>query len=188
MTMSNRESMQAFLPEYFKMKAQHQDALLFWRMGDFYEVFHSDAGLVARCLNTTLLTRQGVPMTGLPWHSVSAALARMVTAGYKVAVCEPGKGRKKYEVARVVFPGLNRARVEAAPPLPKENPIDSLRTKMQEFKEKSRADRQEFKKAVRKLYEEQTGQKWRPALRVIQGGGNTTPITVIVTHHKKPLP
>lgn len=198
--MSNQESIQPFSPEYLEMTAQNQDAILFWRLGDFYEVFHDDAVVVAGCLNTTLLTRQGVPITGLPWHSVSAALAKMVKAGYKVAVCEPVKGRKKYEAVRVVSPGLDRAREEAAPPLPKEeDPINSLRTRMQKFEKKSRADMQKFKEksradmqglkeTARKPYEEQTGQKWRPALRVIEGGGNTTPITRIVTLHNKPLP
>ncbi|EKD40877.1 MAG: DNA mismatch repair protein MutS [uncultured bacterium] len=187
------KSMRCGLPEYLAVKAQHRDAVLFWRVGDFCEMYFDDALVTAKTLGISCTTRQDWPMSGVPWHSASAFLVRMVRAGFRVAVCEPRElharqGGTKYEVVRIVSPGLDSARGEWAPPLPKVNPIDSLRTTMQEFEEKSRADRQELKKAVRKLYEEQTGQKWRPALRVIQGGGNTTPITRKVTRHKKPLP
>ncbi|MBU4230146.1 MAG: hypothetical protein KKG88_07570 [Proteobacteria bacterium] len=72
------------------------------------------------------------------------------------------------------------ATLDKAPPLPEPKKEDAIDTALEQIRD--------MKKTVRNLYKKRTGQKWRPSLRVIQGGGNTTPTTVKVTHHKKPLP
>jgi DNA mismatch repair protein MutS len=105
------------MEQYHKVKAQYQDALLFFRMGDFYEMFYDDAVVAARELDIVLTSRpQGkrnerVPLCGVPCHRLEFYLARLVEKGYKVAICEqlegPQKGRKiiQRDVVRVVTPG-----------------------------------------------------------------------------------
>src|SRR5919197_4728746 len=105
------------MEQYHKVKAQYQDALLFFRMGDFYEMFYDDAAMAARELEIVLTSRpQGkgserVPLCGVPYHRLESYLARLVEKGYKVAICEqlegPQKGRGiiQREVVRVVPPG-----------------------------------------------------------------------------------
>src|SRR5262245_21104063 len=92
------------MEQYHKVKAQHQDALLFFRMGDFYEMFYDDAAVAARELDIVLTSRpQGkgserVPLCGVPYHRLEPYLARLVEKGYKVAICEqleePQKGKR----------------------------------------------------------------------------------------------
>ena len=98
------------------MKREHQDAILLFRMGDFYETFDDDARLLSRELEIALTSRefgkgQRVPLAGVPYHSLESSLARLIKKGYKVAICEqtsdPAKSRGivDREVVRVVTPG-----------------------------------------------------------------------------------
>jgi DNA mismatch repair protein MutS len=104
------------MQQYLAMKQEHGDAVLFFRMGDFYEMFFEDAKLAARVLGITLTTRDKnkkdpIPMAGIPYHALNGYLTKMLRAGYKVAICEqtsePGKGRGpvRREVVQVVTPG-----------------------------------------------------------------------------------
>ncbi|MGH8155565.1 MAG: DNA mismatch repair protein MutS, partial [Rhodanobacteraceae bacterium] len=101
--------------QYFAAKAEYPHTLLFFRMGDFYELFYDDARRAARLLDITL-TQRGesagapIPMAGVPWHSVESYLAKLVRAGESVAICEQvgdpnGKGPMERKVVRVVTPG-----------------------------------------------------------------------------------
>ena len=100
------------MTQYLGLKAEYPDTLLFYRMGDFYELFFSDAEKAARLLNITLTQRgqsAGVPvlMAGVPFHSVDTYLARLIKLGESVAICEQmgeptGKGPVERKVVRVV--------------------------------------------------------------------------------------
>jgi len=102
--------------QYLTIKAEHPGSLLFYRMGDFYELFHEDARRASRLLGITL-TRRGVsagepiPMAGVPFHSAEQYLARLVRAGESVAICEQigdpatSKGPVERRVVRIVTPG-----------------------------------------------------------------------------------
>jgi len=104
------------MQQYLRIKAEHPDELLFYRMGDFYELFYSDAEKAARLLDITL-TRRGmsagkpIPMAGVPYHSAERYLARLVEGGQSVAICEQTsepdsrKGPVDRQVVRVVTPG-----------------------------------------------------------------------------------
>ncbi|MGH7268922.1 MAG: DNA mismatch repair protein MutS, partial [Polyangiaceae bacterium] len=103
--------------QYLEAKAGHPDALLFFRMGDFYELFFEDARVAARALDLTLTARNKgaedeIPMAGVPHHAASAYVQRLLEQGFKVAVCEqmadPSKvkGLVPREVVRVVSPGV----------------------------------------------------------------------------------
>ncbi|MBB6430697.1 DNA mismatch repair protein MutS [Algisphaera agarilytica] len=98
--------------QFKQFKEQHPGCVLFFRMGDFYEMFFDDAELAHRVLGVTLTQRTaGVPMAGVPYHSVEGYLRRMVQAGYRVAICDQveeasqAKGVVKRDVTRVVTPG-----------------------------------------------------------------------------------
>jgi DNA mismatch repair protein MutS len=101
--------------QYQAYKAQYPDAVLFFRMGDFYETFYEDARLIARVLGVALTSRSKgenpVPMAGVPFHAVETYLSRMIAAGYKVAICEQmqdaaeAKGVIDRQVTRLVTPG-----------------------------------------------------------------------------------
>ena len=102
--------------QYLEIKRRYPHAILFFRMGDFYETFDEDAVLVARELEITLTSRpvskgERVPLAGIPYHALDSYLARLIAKGYKVAVCEqttePAKGKQIVEraVVRVVTPG-----------------------------------------------------------------------------------
>ncbi len=104
------------MQQYLRIKAQHPDVLVFYRMGDFYELFYEDAQRAARLLDITLTTRgqsagAPIPMAGVPVHSVETYLARLVRLGESVAICEqigdPGAARGPVErrVVRIVTPG-----------------------------------------------------------------------------------
>src|SRR5215468_9421849 len=102
------------MEQYLSVKRQYSDAIVLFRLGDFYEVFFDDASQVATLLDLTLTARDGgdgkVPMCGVPYHAVQGYLARLVKAGKKVAICEQvedpkvAKGLVKREVVRVVTP------------------------------------------------------------------------------------
>lgn len=101
--------------QYLQIKRQYPDAILFFRLGDFYETFDRDAETAARELDIVLTSRnvtkgQRVPMAGVPYHAVEGYIARLVNKGYKVAICDqvgevPKKGLVHREVVRVVTPG-----------------------------------------------------------------------------------
>lgn len=104
------------IEQYLGIKNQYQDAVLFFRLGDFYEMFFDDAILAARELEITLTGRDGgkdnrVPMCGIPYHAADTYLSRLIQKGYKVAICEQveepgaGKGIVRRQVTRVVTPG-----------------------------------------------------------------------------------
>ncbi|HSW84786.1 MAG TPA: DNA mismatch repair protein MutS [Usitatibacter sp.] len=104
------------MQQYFALKAGYPDMLLFYRMGDFYEMFYGDAERAAKLLDITLTKRgqsagQPIPMAGVPFHSVEQYLARLVKAGESVAICEQigdpatSKGPVERKVTRVVTPG-----------------------------------------------------------------------------------
>src|ERR1700733_4756790 len=103
--------------QYLAAKAAHKDALLFFRMGDFYELFFEDAVVAARALDLRLTSRNRgaedeVPMAGVPHHAASGYVQRLLDQGFKVAICEqmadPStvKGLVPREVVRVVSPGI----------------------------------------------------------------------------------
>lgn len=104
------------MEQYFRIKEQHKDHILFYRLGDFYEMFYDDAILVSKELELTLTGRdcgqeERAPMCGVPYHSCEGYIARLIKKGYKVAICEQmedprlAKGVVKREVIRVVTPG-----------------------------------------------------------------------------------
>ena len=100
--------------QYLKIKQQYPEAIVFFRLGDFYETFDEDAKTTSRVLEITLTSKemgkgQRVPLAGIPYHAVDNYLARLINKGYKVAICEqigvPGKGLVEREVVRLVTPG-----------------------------------------------------------------------------------
>ena len=102
--------------QYLRIKAHHKDKLLFYRMGDFYELFYEDAIKAAKLLNITLTQRgqsasQAIPMAGVPFHSVESYLAKLVKQGVSIAICEQigdptlTKGPMERQVTRVITPG-----------------------------------------------------------------------------------
>ncbi len=99
------------MTQYRRLKNRHRDAILFFRLGDFYEMFDADAREAAELLEIALTERNGVPMCGVPHHAARSYIARLLKAGRRVAVCEqtapPGAGRgiAQREVVEVVTPG-----------------------------------------------------------------------------------
>jgi DNA mismatch repair protein MutS len=118
---TSMETASPMLAQYLGIKVDHPDALLFYRMGDFYELFFDDAVAASRALDITLTKRgqhqgQDIPMCGVPVHTAEAYLARLIRSGFKVAVCEqvedPAEARKRggksvvqRAVVRLVTPG-----------------------------------------------------------------------------------
>ncbi len=104
------------MQQYLEIKKQHKDEILFYRIGDFYEMFFDDALTASRELDLTLTGKQcGIaeraPMCGVPFHSYEGYVARLIAKGYKVAICEQmedpalAKGLVKRDIIRVVTPG-----------------------------------------------------------------------------------
>ena len=106
------------MQQYLDIKAQNPDSILFFRLGDFYEMFNEDAKLVSRELDLTLTTRdrnkppeQRTPMCGVPYHSCDSYIARLIAKGYKVAICEQtedpaqARGLVDRDIIRVITPG-----------------------------------------------------------------------------------
>src|SRR5687768_11008353 len=116
--------------QYQDAKRQYPGAIVFFRMGDFYEMFYEDALVAARALELTLTSRSkdssggAIPMCGVPHHAVDGYLARLVRKGFRVAICEQvedprhAKGVVKREVVRVISPGtlLDAGYLEAREP------------------------------------------------------------------------
>ncbi len=113
--MADLSSHTPMMQQYLKVKMQHNYALLFYRMGDFYELFFDDAHKAAKLLGITLTHRgkangNPIPMAGVPYHSAEGYLARLVKAGETVAICEQvgevtGKGPVERKVVRILTPG-----------------------------------------------------------------------------------
>ena len=108
--------MTPMMEQYFQIKEQYKDYLLFYRLGDFYEMFFDDAILASRVLELTLTGRdcgeaERAPMCGVPFHSSEGYIGRLIEKGYKVAICEQtedpaqAKGLVRREVVRVITPG-----------------------------------------------------------------------------------
>ncbi|MCI0414540.1 DNA mismatch repair protein MutS [bacterium] len=122
-------SLTPMLQQYRSIKQQYTDAILFFRMGDFYEMFFEDAFVASKVLDIALTSRDknkdsAIPMCGVPWHSADFYIAKLVKSGHKVAICEQvedpklAKGIVQREVIRVVTPGTY---AESAQMQPKEH-------------------------------------------------------------------
>ncbi len=114
----NREDLTPMMQNYLQTKDQYKDCILFYRLGDFYEMFFEDAKTVSRELELTLTGKscgleERAPMCGVPYHAVEGYLNKLIARGYKVAICEQvedpklAKGLVKREVTRIVTPGTN---------------------------------------------------------------------------------
>ena len=110
------EKLTPMMRQYLEIKEQYKDCILFFRLGDFYEMFFEDAEIVSRELEITLTGRdcgleERAPMCGVPFHSVNPYISKLINKGYKVAICEQmedpalAKGIVKREVVRVITPG-----------------------------------------------------------------------------------
>lgn len=111
------DKMTPAMKQYYEAKEKHRDALIFFRMGDFYESFGEDAKIIARELEITLTSRgrdkegKDMPLAGIPYHAVDSYLPKLIKKGYKVAICEQledpkmAKGVVKRGVVRVITPG-----------------------------------------------------------------------------------
>ncbi len=116
--MTQKAKLTPMLQQYFEIKEQHEDAILFYRMGDFYEMFFDDAIEASKILGITLTSRNKktdsvqVPMCGIPYHALQTYLAKLVKKGRRVAICEQtespaqAKGIVKRDVIRIVSPGV----------------------------------------------------------------------------------
>ena len=104
--------------QYNQIKADHPDCILFFRLGDFYEMFNEDAQVASRELDLTLTSRdrklppeERTPMCGVPYHAAEAYISRLIAKGYKVAICEQmedpaaAKGLVERDIIRIVTPG-----------------------------------------------------------------------------------
>ena len=109
-------SISPMMQHYVKTKLEYKDSILFYRLGDFYEMFFEDAETVSRELELTLTGKdcgmaERAPMCGVPFHAAETYINRLISKGYKVAICEQmedpkqAKGIVKREVIRVVTPG-----------------------------------------------------------------------------------
>src|SRR5256885_7552951 len=125
----------ALMQQYLRLKAQYPDILLFYRMGDFYEMFYDDAERASRLLDLTLTTRgasAGAPikMAGVPYHAIDQYLAKLVRIGESVAICEQigdpatSKGPVDRQGTRIGPPGARAA------PEPLEGETDNLRPRL----------------------------------------------------------
>ena len=110
------QKLSPMMQQYLKIKEENKDTILFFRLGDFYEMFFDDAKLASKELELTLTGRdcgleERAPMCGVPYHSCESYIARLVQKGYKVAICEqmedPAKAKTivQRDIVRVVTPG-----------------------------------------------------------------------------------
>lgn len=114
----NMAELTPMMQQYLETKKEYQDCILFYRLGDFYEMFFEDALIASKELEITLTGKscgqeERAPMCGIPYHAVDSYLNKMVSKGYKVAICEQvedpknAKGIIKREVIRIATPGTN---------------------------------------------------------------------------------
>ncbi len=115
--MAKAKELTPAMRQYLQIKRQYPDAILFFRMGDFYEMFFEDAEIASRILDIALTSRNKdtpdpIPMCGIPYHALSSYLPKLIEQGYKVAICEQvedpkqAKGIVRREVVQVVTPGM----------------------------------------------------------------------------------
>ncbi len=122
--MVEKNSLTPMMKQYLRIKKDYQDALLFFRLGDFYEMFYEDAKIASSVLEIALTSRQKVPMCGIPYHAADSYLVRLLKRGFKVAICEQvedarlAKGVVRRDVVKVLTPGTA---VEVEPEGAKEN-------------------------------------------------------------------
>ena len=117
---SSNPSLTPMMSQYLKIKEKHLDEILFYRMGDFYEMFFNDAVLASSILDITLTKRgkheeKDIPMCGIPFHSSENYLSKLIDKGYRVAICEQiispqeeikrNRGPMEREVVRILTPG-----------------------------------------------------------------------------------
>jgi len=116
MNKAEQSSHTPMMQQYLRIKAQHTDKLLFYRMGDFYELFYEDAEKAAKLLDITLTQRgssagEPIKMAGVPFHAADQYLARLVRLGESIAICEQtgdpatSKGPVERQVIRILTPG-----------------------------------------------------------------------------------
>jgi DNA mismatch repair protein MutS len=116
MSQSDLSSHTPMMQQFWRLKNQHPDQLMFYRMGDFYEIFYEDAKKAAKLLDITLTARgqsagQAIPMCGIPYHSLEGYLAKLVKLGESVVICEQvgdpatSKGPVERQVVRIITPG-----------------------------------------------------------------------------------
>ncbi len=114
--LSDLSSHTPMMQQYWRLKNQHPDQLMFYRMGDFYEIFYEDAKKAAKLLDITLTARgqsagQAIPMCGIPYHAAEGYLAKLVKLGESVVICEQvgdpatSKGPVDRQVVRIITPG-----------------------------------------------------------------------------------
>ena len=110
---SDLSSHTPMMQQYWRLKNQHPDQLMFYRMGDFYEIFYEDAKKAAKLLDITLTARgqsagQAIPMCGIPYHAAEGYLAKLVKLGESVVICEQvgdpatSKGPVERQVVRII--------------------------------------------------------------------------------------
>src|SRR5512138_723856 len=116
--MTTTTELTPMMRQYLEIKSGYQDAILFFRLGDFYEMFLDDAVKASRILDITLTSRNKsaegaeIPLCGIPYHSATPYIAKLIEAGEKVAICEQVedpksvKGIVRREVVKVITPGL----------------------------------------------------------------------------------
>ena len=117
MKVEGKKEISPMMTKYLAMKEQYKDTILFYRLGDFYEMFFDDAELVSKELGLTLTGKdcgldERAPMCGVPFHAYESYVSKLISKGYKVAICEqlgntPKQGEKvvEREVVRVITPG-----------------------------------------------------------------------------------
>ncbi len=109
--MISQDAPTPMMAQWHACKAQAKDALLLFRLGDFYEAFHQDANIISKELNLTLTQRQNIPMCGVPFHAADQYIDKLIAKGHKVAIAEQTedpksvKGLVKREIVRIVTPG-----------------------------------------------------------------------------------
>ncbi|MDD5644888.1 MAG: DNA mismatch repair protein MutS [bacterium] len=109
--MTEDKTLTPMMQQYRRIKKNHSDCILFFRLGDFYEMFFDDAKAASKVLNLALTARHSVPMCGVPYHAAESYISKLVREGFKVAICEQmedpskAKGIVKREVVKIITPG-----------------------------------------------------------------------------------
>jgi len=109
--MTNRAKLSPMMAQWYSCKKEAKDALLLFRLGDFYEAFYDDATLLAKAINVTLTKRQGIPMSGIPAHAAEAYIEKLIEKGFLVAIAEQVedpkqvKGLVKRKIVKIISPG-----------------------------------------------------------------------------------
>ena len=110
--MTKKDTETPLMKQYYEVKRKHPDAILLFRVGDFYETFGDDAVVASKILGITLTQRAGAPLAGVPYHAIDTYLPRLVRAGQRVAICEQLEDPKtaktivKRGITELVTPGI----------------------------------------------------------------------------------